>query len=122
MLFGCSGDEPKWTRLEMLALAKKGDPKLYIILPSNEKEVIRCSSFKPQCKIAFQAIVKGLKMICLFYDTTAEAELAAKHVRGYYSRNWAFDDVAGEPILERFVTKHLHGIKPKNYTITKEND
>jgi hypothetical protein len=44
--------------------------------------------------------------------TEAQAISAAKKFRGYYARNWLFDDVTGEPVLEKFVTEKLEAKKP----------
>lgn len=51
-------------------------------------------------------------MIALEYATEAEAKKAAQKYRGYYTANWFFDDVAGEPLLEKFVQEHLDAKKP----------
>jgi hypothetical protein len=43
----------------------------------------------------------------LYYLNQDRALKSAKRIRGYVSRNWVFDDVRGEPILERLIMKHM---------------
>jgi hypothetical protein len=56
--------------------------------------------------------LKNLDFIAVEFNTEAEAKYAAKKIRGYYVRNWVFDDVTGEPILEEFVSRVLDAKKP----------
>ena len=96
----CQKEEPLiWTQLEMLDMVKKGDEKVIIKLPSKESEVIRCTDYTPNCKASLKYIVRELEMIALEFHSEEEAKLAAREIKGYYSRNWVFDDVRSEPIL-----------------------
>ncbi len=97
---------------EMLKMVKQGDPEVIVVLPSSEKEVIRCSHYRPVCKRAYTAKIKDLSAIFLEYNSEKEAKSAAILIKAYYVKNWVLDDVTGEPILERFVKKYL---KAKNY-------
>lgn len=108
ILAGCSKSEPNLEREQILAMARKGDPKLEIVLPKTISEaVVDCNHYEPKCQNGYKVIVMGLEMIGLYYLSQDDAKTAAKKIKGYRTRNWVFDDVTGEPILERFVKKHL---------------
>ena len=69
------------------------------------------SLFFVSCFSDSLVVIKRLEMKALYYETQEDAIESAKYLKGYRSRNWVFDDVIGEPILERFVTKYLHAKK-----------
>ena len=108
-LIACSSDKaPTYTRQELFSMAKKGAPDLTLVAPKSiDEHVVDCTSYTPACRYGHKVNLKNITMIALFYDKTKDAEQAAKRIKGYTSRNWVFDDVTGEPILERFVVKYL---------------
>lgn len=103
--------ELKYSKEELLDLAQKKDSSVKVILPKSITEGISCSEYTQGCLAAHIVQVQGLDFIAVEFMTTADASYGAKKVRGYYVRNWMFDDVRGEPILERFVEK-LEAKKP----------
>jgi hypothetical protein len=104
--------EMKFTKEQLLKLAQSADSSFSYILPNSMTEGINCSDYPPGCISGHMVKVKGLEMIAIEFTTEAEARFAARKVKGYYARNWLFDDVTGEPDLERFVTEHLEAKKP----------
>ena len=82
-----------------------------IVIPKME-EGVRCDEYTPPCYSGHIVKIKNLDMLALEYLSQTEAMEAAKKYRGYYTGNWFFDDVAGEPLLEEFVSKHLDAKKP----------
>lgn len=104
--------EVKYTKEELLAKAKAADPAVTVILPKSISEGVTCTDYSDGCMSAHIVRVKGLDLIAVEFMTQQDAILAAKKFRGYYTRNWLWDDVVGEPILEQFVTEHLEGKKP----------
>lgn len=113
---GCSRDEkPNFSNATLLEMARKGDPELKIILPENiAQSVVDCNLYTPACRYGVKVVVKKIEMKALFYDEQEDALKAAKRMRGYVTRNWALDDVTGEPILERFVVKYLEAEKAQD--------
>lgn len=104
--------ELRYTKEELFALAREGDPGMSLVLPGSMSEGINCSDYTPSCQSAHIVKVKNLDMFALEYMTEEEARSAARKIKGYCLRNWVFDDVTGEPVLERFVVEVLKAKKP----------
>lgn len=111
LLISCN-KELKYTKEDILKLAQKNDPTVTVILPQSMTEGIHCSEYSEGCIAGHIIRIKKLDMIGVEFVTEEQAILAAKKVRGFYSRNWLFDDVKGEPILEKFVTDVLNAQEP----------
>lgn len=86
----------------MLALARKQDPSVTLVLPRSISEGIHCSEYSEGCLSGHTVKVRGLDLIAVEFDTEEQAKYAAKKYRGFYLRNWLLDDVTGEPVLEEF--------------------
>ncbi len=110
-LLGCT-KELKFTKEQLYSKALKADSSTSFILPKNLSDGVHCTDYSEGCVAGHNVQVRKLDFIAVEFMNEAQAKHAAKKVRGYYSRNWLFDDVAGEPILERFVTEHLEAKKP----------
>jgi hypothetical protein len=110
ILFSCT-KEVRYSKEDLLKRAQAADSSVQLIIPKIEGS-IHCSDYSPPCMTAHIVSVKGLELLALEYPSEAEAIAAAKKYRGYYTGNWFFDDVAGEPVLENFIQKHLDAKKP----------
>ena len=104
--------EVKYTKEELYAKAVAAEPTVTFVLPKGISEGITCSSYTEGCLSAHTVSVRQIEMIAVEFMTEEQAKFAAKKVRGYYVRNWLFDDVSGEPVLEKFVTESLEAKKP----------
>lgn len=104
--------EVKYTKEALLAKAQESDPTVTVILPRSITEGVQCSDYSEGCISAHIVKIKNLEMIAVEFNTESEAIFAAKKFRGYYSKNWLFDDVTGEPVLEKFVVEKLEAKKP----------
>lgn len=102
----------KYSKEELYAKAVAADSTVSFIIPRSLTEGISCSAYAEGCLSAHTVKVRGLEMIAVEFMTEEQAKFAAKKVRGYYVRNWLLDDVAGEPVLEKFVTESLEAKKP----------
>ena len=112
LLTGCFEVELKrYSRDEMLGFAKAGDPTMEIKIGAIDKALVDCNDYKVPCRTGYMVIIKRLGLKALHYDSQKEAIKSARRLKTYRSRNWVFDDVVGEPILERFVVKHLKASK-----------
>ena len=117
-LSGCFSDElPNYSREQLLNMGREGDPNLEVLVPASISEsLVNCHEYTPSCRFGYRVIIKKIEMVALFYEKQDDALKAAKRVRGYVARNWVFDDVAGEPILERFVQKYFKAVKAESVT------
>ena len=93
-------------------MALKADPTATVLLPKSISQGVSCSDYPAGCLSAHLVQVQNLDFIAIEFNNQAQAQSAAKKINGWYSRNWIFDDVTGEPTLERFVQKALEAKKP----------
>lgn len=105
----CSEEKPNYGKEQMLEWARQADPEMKIKVGSMQKTLVDCRDYTPRCVIGYRVVLKELKFNALFYNDQEKALAAAKRIRGYYARNWVFDEVRGEPVLERLIKKHLKG-------------
>ena len=104
--------ELKYSKEELYFKARAADPTMTFVLPQSLSEGINCADYGEGCIAGHTVKVKELELIVVEFMTEAQAISAAKKFRGYYARNWLFDDVTGEPVLEKFVTEKLEAKKP----------
>ncbi len=103
--------KPNFSKDQMLSMARKGDPTMTIKVGSIDKALVDCHDYKFKCRIGFLVVIKGLEMKALYYESQKDSIQSSKRLKAYRARNWVFEDVAGEPILERFVVEHLKAHK-----------
>lgn len=118
LLVACSKPQ-KWSKEKLLSMGLKKDASVSLVLPSKMTEGITCAEYGEGCVGAHIVSVQNIEMIAIEFVDEPAAMAAAKKFRGYYSRNWLFDDVTGEPILERFVTGALEAKKPEEHSLEK---
>ncbi|MFP5385937.1 MAG: hypothetical protein ACLGHN_07645 [Bacteriovoracia bacterium] len=104
--------ELKYNKEELLKKAQQADSTVTLILPDSITTGVSCTEYTEGCLSAHIVRVQKLDFIAVEFDKEASALYAAKKFRGFYARNWFFDDVRGEPILEKFVTEKLEAKKP----------
>lgn len=106
ILSSCNDRPENWSKNKMLDMAMKADPNFTVIVPESiSKSLVNCIDYTPSCLFGYKVATKKLAFIALLYKDQKKAYKAARRIDGYVSRNWAFDDVKGEPVLERFVQK-----------------
>lgn len=105
----CSEELPNYSKEEMLGFAREADPNMKIKIGDLSKTLVDCKDYIPRCRTGFRVVLKGIKFNALLYNDQKTALIAAKRIRGFIARNWVFDEVRGEPVLERMVTKFLKG-------------
>ncbi|MBC74749.1 MAG: hypothetical protein CME64_01920 [Halobacteriovoraceae bacterium] len=105
----CSDEKPNFNKVEVLQMMLDGDPGLEIMVPKSMAEpLVVCADYLPPCKVGYKVKINGMEVVGLYYESQKNAYKSAKSMRGYHVRNWAFDQVKGEPILERFFKKPLN--------------
>lgn len=108
----CSNQKPNLDKNDMLAMLLEADPQLQIMVPESiSKPLVYCHDYRPACITGYKVKIKNLEVVGLYYEDQEQARKSARAIRGYHLRNWAFDQVSGEPILERFFETRLKAQK-----------
>lgn len=93
-------------------MLKEAEPDLVVMVPESiTQPLVYCNEYLPPCKVGYKVKIKGMEVTGLYYESQKKAYKSAKSMRGYHLRNWAFDQVAGEPILERLFEERLNARK-----------
>lgn len=103
----------KMSRTGMYELAKKNDPNMKIVMPKDIKAGIKCSDYGPGCVGGKTVLIRNVEMIAVEFESTEFAKKWAYKVDTYYAVNWLFDDVVGEPVLERFIQEVYDAKRPR---------
>ena len=84
----------------------------------NNANAINFSDYSPGVdRTNSKALVyQRLSFAALAFETEKQARDEALRLNQYYSRNWLFDKVEGEPILEDLVIVKFHAMNPKRRT------
>jgi hypothetical protein len=117
VLSGCSSkDEEIYSQPELWSIATKADKNIEIILPNSIAEGIVCDrdyrGFEGCLSGRFVKLRK-VKAIILEFQNSDQAKRAAYHLDQYYAKNWVFDEVRDEPVLESFVKSTFNAKRPK---------
>lgn len=101
--------EPRYTVEELTALAHGATA-------TSEKgeEAIQFSDYAPGVnKVESKSFrYERLVFYAIKFETTEEARSEAVRLNQYYARNWLFDRVEGEPILEDYVITTFQAANP----------
>lgn len=87
-------------------------------LDKNNANTINFSDYSPGVdrKNSKALVYERLSFAALGFETEKQARDEALRLNQYYSRNWLFDKVEGEPILEDLVIVKFHAMNPKRRT------
>lgn len=102
----------RYSKEEIYNKTVAADPTATLVMPKSIGEGVTCAEYPSGCLSAHVVRIKNLELIAVEFASEDDAIIAAKKLRAYYARNWLFDDVFGEPVLERFVTEKLEAKKP----------
>ncbi len=104
-------------------MAKKIDPNIQEILPESIDKGVKCSTYGAGCVGAFVVETSMVQFIMVRFDSVAACRQKATELQQYYYKNWMFDEVRGEPVLEFFVKKAFNakiGDDPSVKVVKKE--
>lgn len=111
-LLSCSDKPSNMDQLQLLSHIKELESDVKVMVPpSLDKPLVFCYEYKPACQQGYKVKIKGLEVTALYYEDQSNAKKSAKSVRGYLFRNWVFDQVRDEPILERFFENQVKAKK-----------
>lgn len=106
LLFGCEERPSSVDNLALLEMAREVESDIELVVPKSFDHVlVDCKGYTPSCSAGYKVKVRGITVVALHYLTFEDAYRAARRINAYWFRNWVFDDVKGEPVLERFVIK-----------------
>lgn len=114
-LLSCSKEE-RYSASQMWKMAYAKDPSIELVIVNDPAKRILCENYNVSGCIkgsGKRIKVRLVDLIAIEFDTTENAKAAAKAYNQYYARNWFFDDVSGEPVLESFITE-VFGAKNPN--------
>lgn len=103
-LLSCS-EKSSWSEADLYQMAIKIEPKIEIILPKDISSGVRCSDYTAGCIRGKRAKLRRVLLTVVEFENEELAKKAAFHIGQYQAKNWVFDDVTGEPVLEDFVQK-----------------
>lgn len=108
-------EEPKWTSAQITEIVMKAPGgATEVVMTEENTPISQCVGYGQRCVMQSGRIFKlGLvTFIAVEYATTEDAWFAARELGQYYSRNWLFDDVKGEPSVETFVGERFGALAP----------
>lgn len=111
-ILGCSKREELISKKTMIDKALASGEKIELVIPNNIGAGIHCQDYGEGCVGGHTIRVGRLEMIVVEFNSEANAIKAAKAIKGMYTGNWVFDDVANEPLLKIFVEKTYGAIAP----------
>jgi hypothetical protein len=118
LLLSCSKKEVIYKKEQMFAMAPhEGPDKIEIVLARSINDAVPCTNYGEGCLSAHTLKTRGLGFIAVEFESAAQAEASAQKIYGYTTHNWLFDDVDGEPELERWVSKYF---KVKSFNPKKQ--
>jgi hypothetical protein len=87
----------------------------------NNANAINYSDYSPGVdRVNSKAMIyERLSFAAIAFETEKQAKDEALRLNQYYSRNWLFDKVEGEPLLEDLVISRFHAANPKRRTQRK---
>ncbi len=74
---------------------------------------VYCGPYGEGCMFGKFAMAFGVRFIIVQFETEKQAKQSAYKINQYYARNWVFDDVMNEPVLEQFVQKAFDAKNPR---------
>ena len=101
LLGGCTAKNVE--QYELINMGKKVDPDFHLVLPGINDVPVSCVPYGTGCQLGIRVQHKFLSFLMINYAEPEQAQRAAAHLGQYYYKNWLFDQVAGEKILEEFV-------------------
>ncbi len=114
----CTKSSPVYTDRELWWMAVEADPsvELVSISATNESKRVLCKNYEIQgCIVGSGRRIKVrlVELVSIAFETQEQAKKAALAYNQYYVRNWMFDEVTNEPVLESFVKQAFNAKKPE---------
>ncbi len=110
----CSKEEI-YTPIDMYMMATRFDPKVEEVRIVDPSRSLSCDHYFEGCikNSPKRFKIRLVEMVVVQFHNSGYACKAALKLNQYYTRNWLFDDVTDEPVLEDFVKKVWDAKNPK---------
>jgi len=112
----CSNEEPRYSTTQMWQMAQGVDDTIFLVpIPNHEAHRrILCENYGPGCieGSGRRIHVRKVELIAIEFENTSAAEKEALRLNQWHARNWFFDDVTNEPVLESFVKTAFGAVNP----------
>lgn len=103
--------------VELKYTADEFDQLAHEATPSREKgdNPLKLSDYASgvNVKESKALVYNRLSFYAVSFETVEQARAEALRLNQYYARNWLFDRVEGEPVLEDYVIATFHAINPR---------
>lgn len=93
--------------------AVEAAPHIQILLPDEKYPEINCTFYGHGCKSGMRMKMNELLLVAIEFDSEDHAKRAAIKFDGYYKKNWFFDEISNEPILQDFVIKVYGAVRAR---------
>lgn len=114
LTIACTKKEVIYSKEQMLKMApNEGPDKVEIILARNLNDVIPCSTYGDGCLSVHRLRAQNLDFLAIEFTHGELAKKAALKIHGWTVENWLFDDIDGEPVLQRWLQKYYKGVRFK---------
>jgi len=115
LFFSCTKEE-RYTTTEMWKMATAVEPNIQLVpIPNHETDRrILCENYGPGCVKGSgrRILVRRVELIAVEFVTTKHARVEAKKINQWHAKNWLFDDVTNEPVLESYIQKAFNAQNP----------
>ena len=108
----CSDDPIGLSKPQITRMATKADTTFTWVIPKDLNSGIKCSDYGKGCMNGHMAAVRKIDFVMVKFDSTQAAKEEALRIDQYYAQNWVFDDVANEPIVEKFIMETFGATRP----------
>lgn len=112
----CSKEDPKWTSFDLTnKMLEMPNGAHEVVMTEENTPISQCVGYGQRCIVQTGKIFKVgiVTFIAVEFASTQDAWFAARELQQFYSRNWLFDDVRGEPSLEAFVKERFEARMPR---------
>lgn len=120
----CTKDEPRYSTTEMWQMATAVEKDIFLVpIPNHEAHRrILCTNYGPGCIVGSgrRIHVRKVELIAVEFETASAARAEALRINQWHARNWLFDDVTNEPVLESFVKQAFNAVNPAETTSDPE--
>lgn len=114
-VLSCTQEE-RYTTTEMWNMGKAVEPNIMLVpIPNHETDRrILCENYGPGCikGSGRRILVRRVELIALQFESIEQARAEARKINQWHAKNWLFDDVTDEPVLESFVKEAFDAQNP----------